>query len=267
MNWLENNPVGVALASVCGFLILVSAALGYVWSRPADSGAPAIAVSPDEDTQTQLVINDIGPVSQYREFTDRPLFDQSRKPAVNIEGDGLGLEGQEGEVSDAPDVTLTGVVITPDAKIVTLKPASNEESIIIYEGKPLEGDYSGWSVSEIKPRSVVLASRDGGNLELDLQVNTRRIEEPVKPEPLVSEAQIEATGEPDDQPLTRAEEIRQRIAERREELRRQAEEQEAESATKKGGASSYQSAIQNMINRNRNKDKPDDEKNENGSDG
>ena len=72
------------------------------------------------------------------------------------------------------------------------------------------------------------------------------------------------------QPLSRAEQIRQRIAERREELR---QEQEARAANpqaqanrpEQGGAaekttqtrSAYQDAIRNMMN-NRNKDKDSD---------
>jgi hypothetical protein len=265
MSWLENNPVGVTLASASGLLILVSAALGYVWSQPADSGVEVIAAAPDAGAQAQPLTSDIGPISQYREFTDRPVFDQSRKPAVNIEGEGQD-ELMEA-VADAPEVKLTGVVITPESKLVTLKPESNAESVIVYEGKPLEGEYTGWSVSEIRPRSVVLASRDGESLELDLQVNTRRMEEPEQPEPVADVAQGAAAEESGDQPLTRAEEIRQRIAERREELRRQSEEREADSAARPVSTSSYQSTIQNLIDRKRRNEQEKEKEEKNHDDG
>ena len=117
------------------------------------------------------------------------------------------------------------------------------------------------------PRTVVLESRDGQKLELELQVHDVKIKEP--PKPVVAAKPAAAEGEQpageDGQPLSRAEQIRQRIAERREELRREQEEQQAqrESNVKavegtKSVPQNYQNAIRAMMNKS--KDKSSDDK-------
>ena len=76
MNWLENNPVGMALASVCGVLLLVAAVLVFVWSRPAPTGADARDVEAPAFSQPADLAMDLGPISDYlpnREW-DRSVF-------------------------------------------------------------------------------------------------------------------------------------------------------------------------------------------------
>ncbi|MFT5140212.1 MAG: hypothetical protein ACI9H8_001018 [Lysobacterales bacterium] len=291
MSWLENNPLGVALISFCGLTLLIAGVLVYVWSKPASSGVLAADMTTPQSGQADQMISDLGPIASYREVTERPVFDESRRPSlkVDVEGDGL---GDLAEIAGAPEVRLTGVIITPKEKLAMLRPISGGESLVAREGESLEGEFVGWEVSEIKPRSVVLESRDGDNLELDLLVNTRKIEEPLKLEPVVAANNAGSQGKPeqggkaqnseaaasgdqatDSQPLSRAEEIRERIAERREQLRRQAEEGDGDLGSSNrtrnssgSGQSAYQSAIQDMINRNSQKDK-EDKDNGDGGDG
>ncbi len=266
MSWFENNPIGVSLVSACGVLVLMSAGLGYVWNKPANSGVSNDELAAQFEGEPRQMISELGPISEYREVTERPLFDESRRPVLLVDGEGLDLDEMLSS-ADAPDVRLTGVIITPDVKLAMLRPSSSNQSVVVHEGEDLEGEYYGWSVSDVKPRSVVLASRDGESIQLDLQVNTRRIAEPPKPEPQVANAANNTQGQPADQggqPLSRAEEIRQRIAERREELRRQAEENSSVRNTSRAdrsnssSPSAYQSAIQNMINRSSRKNEEDD---------
>jgi hypothetical protein len=54
--------------------------------------------------------------------------------------------------------------------------------------------------------------------------------------------------------MSRAEEIRQRIAERREELARQAEANQPRAADGTAQRTEYQSAIRNMINKRKNEE-------------
>jgi general secretion pathway protein N len=287
MKFLENNPYGIALSSACGLVLLISAGLAYVWSMPASSGfVPGEASASDREEDRQ-VLNDLGPLGEYRIVTERPVCDETRRPAPVIETE----ESEEFALAaGAPEVALTGVIITPETRLATLRPLSGGDSLVAREGEPLDGDYYGWQVSSIQPRSVSLASTEGDSLEIELQVNTRKIEEP--PEPVVAavdsennrpgesgeaggaaanQASNSAAGQ--EQPLSRAEEIRQRIAERREELRRQAEEEDRPerntSRSNRGsqsGNSAYQNAIRNMISRNR-KENEDDENDGEGSDG
>lgn len=253
MNWLEKNPVGVALAGFCAVLLLVSGALAFIWSRPPSSGVDAISGENQVDTTLSSPSNDLGPISQYKLVTDRPLFEETRRPVVSVDVDNSAEGFEEQRVAGTPEVSLSGVVITHEKSIVTLKPVNGGETIIAIEGQPLGEDYPGWAVTDIKPRKIVLASLDGDSLELDLAINTRPMTEPPKPEPppaaaAAAEAE-QALGEAgkEEPPLSRAEEIRQRIAQRREELRRQAEENEQDESQKM--RSQYQNAIRNMIQR------------------
>jgi hypothetical protein len=265
MKWLENNPLGVALAGGCGLIVLVAVALAYIWSRPASSGAPAPDVALQTAGENRQLMNELGPITEYREVTERPVFDESRRPVVQARDEELNAGGEPGYViSGAPEVKLSGVVITPENSWATLAPISGGESFVALEGKFLEGEYEGWALVQIEPRHVVLRSRDGDRIQFDLQVNTREIEVP--PELVAAEAAASAAAGTEqqssdgEQPLSRAEEIRQRIAERREELRRQAEAEEADSTSQQPQVSKYQSAIQNMMKiKNEDKKKDDDE--------
>lgn len=257
MSWLENNPLGIALASACGVLLLISAALVFSWTRPASSGASDERADAKIAEARNRAMTDLEPVSAYRVVTERPVFDESRRPVVAIEEEGIELdEDDTSVVGDQPRVRPTGIVMTPESNMVMLRPEAGGESILAIEGRPLEGEYVGWMVTDIKPRAITLASLAGDVLKLDLEVNTRKIAEPPKPAPPPEAARPEdkVAGQEGEEPISRAEEIRQRIAERREELRQQAEENQAGKAQPQK-RSAYQSAIRNMINRrNENED-------------
>ena len=129
-----------------------------------------------------------------------------------------------------------------------------------HEGQSLTGEYVGWQVSSVNPRVVVLESRDGETLELDLQVHDAAIKAPPRPQkPNAAQdeppRQAEEILNEDGEPMSRAEQIRQRIAERREELRLEQEAQQAQKNTSAPGTtsqpgkqSSYQQAIRKMMN-------------------
>jgi hypothetical protein len=149
--------------------------------------------------------------------------------------------------------------------MATLRPKDAGESLVAFEGQPLEGDFGSWHVSRIEPRRVTLASGSGEELKLSLEVHDQPITAPEKPvEKRADVAAADAdddseSARSDDQPLTRAEEIRQRIAERREELRRAAEKVEDAPAAeaRQDPQTNYRSVIQSMIsgnNRKRNND-------------
>ena len=99
----------------------------------------------------------------------------------------------------------------------------------------------------------MLRSRNGRLLNLDLQVHDVAIKAPpapVAPAPSAAPPDARAGGE-EDEPLSRAEQIRQRIAERREELRLEQELKKAEDGIPSGRKTSdYQSAIRAMMKKN-----------------
>jgi len=252
MSWLENNPVGVVLASACGLLLLLSLWLGWAWSWPVSSGADDINNAGQAPEAMPRLDSELGQLSAYQVVNDRPVFDESRRPQIIVDEEEGPIELVGPEVADRPDVKLTGVVITPEAKIVMLTPNQKGEAVIVREGMPLEGEYVGWSVSGIGARKVTLKSTEGEALQIELAVHDAMIAEPPKPAPATDEGESE---QGDAEPLSRADEIRKRIQERREQLRREAEQEEEDAVAEKAAQrNDYQDAIRAMMNRNKDND-------------
>lgn len=252
INWLEDNPIGTALAAACGGLLVIALLLAVIWALPASSSSSG----PDgEYTESGLQLPELAvseAIDKYAVITEHPVFNDTRLPVIELDlDDGLDEELLEEDV-DAPDVQLTGIVITPSIRMATLKQKNKgggkQMSLVAFEGKPLEGNYGSWQVSAIGQREVTLSSGGGEEIQLKLEVHGVAIAQPPKPEPRSVQNKQGKNGQArpgQDQPLSRAEEIRQRIAERREELRKAAEENEQVQQV------SYQQAIQAMMGRKR----------------
>jgi len=252
----ENNTIGLVLASVCGVFVLICLGLLMLWAMPpsADSGDDE---SGDRQVPDQIVaLQDAKPLEAYVVVSERPVFNEDRRPAP-VTDDGELVDLPPDEDVGAPDVELAGVVITPSLRMATLRSKEHEYSLVAFEGKPLEGDFGTWQVSRIEERMVTLASAEGEEMQLELQVHSAEIKEPPKPvrpaEPTGEEGeelQAQAGDEQSGEPMSRAEEIRQRIQERREELRRAAEERDGQQAE------NYRDAIQTMIKQRANERQP-----------
>jgi hypothetical protein len=257
---LEQNPVGTGLAVACGVLLLIGLLLGVLWTLPPS--AP-MSSGVEDDTKQRLDIpelTDAQPLDMFAVITERPVFNETRQPIISGTASD---EDEEEELTeedlDAPEVKLAGVVITPSIRMVTLRRNDDPLSLVAFEGQPLEGDYGSWRVSSIRERQVTLTSGAGEELELELEVHGATIAPPPKLAAAADETDGKsgerADAEDGEAPLTRAEEIRQRIAERREELRRAAEEREQ---GEEADSTDYSKAIQNMIGRrNQSRDEND----------
>jgi hypothetical protein len=251
---MEDNPVGVALIALCGLFVFFSLMLGVVWSLPA-SGTMQEQVGEDGELSLDVPeLADSEPIDRYAVITERPAFNPSRQPELVLDTDEAEEDELPEEDVDAPDVELAGVIITPSVRMVTLKQKDDSESLVAFEGQPLEGDYGSWHVSQIEPRKITLASGSGEEVQLSLVVHDIAMQPPAEPEKKGKDIAAEESGadkssRDSDQPLTRAEEIRQRIAERREELRRAAEEESGEPAdvAAEDRPSAYRSPIESMI--------------------
>jgi hypothetical protein len=257
IKWLESNPLGVTFASVCGGLLVILLLLAVLWALP-----PSVPAADEEREETVLALDvpeldDSEPLETYSVITERPVFNLSRLPIIE---DDLGDEDEQlaEEDVDAPEVELAGVIITPSIRMVTLRSKDRSESLVAFEGQPLEGNYGTWQVTHIEPREITLSSDKGEELQLKLQVHDVKIEQPPELETDKSEETSSSAGQAEngdsDQPLSRAEEIRQRIAQRREELRRAAEDKEQNEEPDMD----YRQAIQSMINGSGRKQKQDE---------
>ncbi len=288
MKWLQDNPLGKALIAVSGAFALISVALIVLWNWPMSVDVDATDAAGDDKPEPSIVAQQVGPLSEYKVINEKPMFNESRQPVISDMDDGSMMNASMG-LEDAPEVKLTGVIITPSMRIASLQPVEGDgKSIMAHEGQPMTGAFVGWQVSSVMPRRVVLESREGDKLELELEVHDIKIEQPPKPAQTPAQARVNQNAglvDEDGQPLSRAEQIRQRIAERREELRREQEDKQAEarSLRQSGGrpASSstfgattghtattdpnaYQNAIRAMMKTNR-KDPIDNDDKDQGS--
>jgi len=289
MKWLQGNPLGIALAAIGGFLALLVLGMAIVWSLPVRVDVDDTASDNAAADMAPLVADEAGDLNDYRIVDERPVFNESRAPEI-VEVDDVVEDVTDTTIAvkDAPDVRLTGVIITPGMKIASLTPTdTQQESVMAHEGQSLTGEFVGWQVSAVNPRDVVLESKDGQKLELELQVHDVTIKEPPKPKPepaatvaKTAQAEQAAPGQPassaeNEEPLSRAEQIRQRIAERREELRREqdAQSQQTNQDARKtsqdtrqsrrsrqtDSSSAYQNAIQAKIDSSKGKEGNDEE--------
>jgi hypothetical protein len=266
MKWLQNNPLGMVLAATSGLFALLALVMAVVWTLPVSVEVASTETESTDNAGPSPVFREIGSKGDYQVVNEKPVFNESRQPVIVETDDTLLDDDDTIEVTGAPDVRLTGVVITPGMKIASLTPAdASLESVMAHEGQSLTGEYVGWQVISVNPRNVVLESRDGQSLELELQVHDTAIKEPPKPAEPEKTAQNDDGAQSDgdsEQPLSRAEQIRQRIAERREELRLEQEAQQAsgearadarpqaaapQSTTPKSGG--YQNAIRALMNK------------------
>lgn len=257
---LNDNPVGKVLAGVSAGLLVLLLLLAGLWMLPPSADQAGGEVGGQAISSDVPTLEPARPVEEYAVIVNRPVFHESRQPIIGgevPEGEEDTLD-QQGNV-EAPDVELAGVVITPDVRVATLRLKGEAESLLALEGEPLHGSFGSWRVSRIEPRSALLESANGEQVELQLQIHDAMMDAPAKPPPQApsDNASNETAG--DEPPLTRAEEIRQRIAQRREELRRAAEEGGPPPTTPQVN---YREAIQSMIGARRDDQENDQENND-----
>lgn len=271
MSWLEKNPVGSILLGAGGLLLVVGLGLTLLWRGAPDSGGASLEGDGAMAVPEAAEYEPLEPLGAYEIVNNRPVFNTTRRPVIEIEvpeeAAEVALETEE--VADPPRVRLTGVVITPTQRVVTLTPESGGDALVVREGMPLDGEFVGWSVDEVMPRAVSLTSSRGQQLNFELAVYDAVIAKPPEPEPRnpVAEEpdQVAADDDASDETRSRADEIRERIRERREQLRAEAEQAEAEGAeAQEQRAISYQEAIQSMIRRNNSSNDDENEKENDG---
>jgi general secretion pathway protein N len=224
------------LAGLCGLLLLVAIAQqfgvgrGYHWSAGGEA-------APDDLPSAAGIQQDVaalGPETQYRAVQERPLLNEDRKPTPVDDSD-----PNAGVAPQVPlNVTLTGVIITPDVKLAMLRDNAKGDALSLREGMPLPGDQSVWTVVEILARKVVLksANNETNELPLDVAAVTSPASTPTGPRmptppppgtpPQVNVPPPMAVADPNaavNAQNDRAAELQKRIEERRREMREQAE--------------------------------------------
>lgn len=128
----------------------------------------------------------LGPLPQYAEIGDRPLFTNDRRPQpflINPEG--------EGEEEQEFEYVLTSVLLTPGLQMAILQPTSGGESVRLRVGDAPEAAPA-WRLGSISERSAVFNGPEGERT-LELRVFDGSGGQP--PTPLAVEPQP-AAGRP-----------------------------------------------------------------------
>lgn len=153
------------LAGTCGLLLLLTLALqigfgrGYHWLPADEDAVSGLGAGNIDSTPFKLP-----PESNFAQTEARPLFNEDRKPTPETPGDAL--------VPAPPtvplNVSLTGVILTPELHLAMIHDNSKNNSVALKEGMPLPGDLGGWTLSRIKPRSAIFKEGAGDEIEVEL---------------------------------------------------------------------------------------------------
>lgn len=155
-----------ALGAVCG--VLVVAALlqyagvgrGYGWAPDDPESMPQLPGGAVDDKPLKLP-----PESAFAEVDRHPLFNEDRMPTPVDASAG----GDEVAVVSPLNITLTGIVSTSAVKIAMVQDKARNQSVALKVGMPLEGDQAGWTLVEVKPRSVVFRNASNEKSEVELE--------------------------------------------------------------------------------------------------
>lgn len=234
MNARTARLITMSLAGACGVMALagvlawMGAGRGYGWLPETD--APPVTGVGHIDTDAVVM----PPDSEFAEVRQRPIFNEDRKPTPIV-------DDKPAEVVQVVplNITLTGVVLTPDVKLAMVRDNAKNEAVSLRIGMPLPGEQQGWTLAEIRARSVVFKNPQDETSEVELEVAPGLTVPPSAkptapaaanaapappPAPPPGGAPTTVPGQPPGQPpADRAAELQHRIEERRREMREQAE--------------------------------------------
>lgn len=96
----------------------------------------------------------LGPLAQYSEFGERPLFTADRRPQPFF------INPVDEDAPAEFEYVLTSVLLTPGLEVAILQPAAGGESVRLKVGEAPR-DAQGWHLSSIAPRSAVFDGPEG----------------------------------------------------------------------------------------------------------
>ena len=217
--------VALAVLGLIALLLLVGHLRSGVdrIAAAGDGSVPPVTVA-EADAGLQTL-------DHYATITQRPLFFPDRRLPVLVQHIDEGEPEPEPEPEPDPidplKAVIAGVIITPEMKLALVNDQEAGKVMILREGMSLEGPQAAWRLTGIEERGVAFESSDGQRSTLELTVYTENLVagESGLPPPSANDEETEADASDADTEAARgrAEEIRQRVAERRAELRAEAE--------------------------------------------
>lgn len=209
---LTLSLAGLSLLSAI-VIALELAGLGRGYRLPEampQAPLPALAV---EEGLTKLP-----PLETFAAAIERPLFEPDRRPPPPLVSENPAPVPEPTPAAPPLEVRVTGIVVTPELRLVMVRPPGASDSVVLREGMPLPGDFAGWRVARVWPRRVEFEG--AGQLQSTVELEVDKTVRAVSPNP--AEPLQAATSHPDLEVQRRAEEIRRRIEERRRQLREEA---------------------------------------------
>jgi len=178
MNTRVAGLATLMLTGVCGFFALLAVlqlfgfGTGYGWLVDSeDKVATANAVAAIDREPFKLPNE-----NTFSDVQKRPPFNEDRKPTQFAD-----------PAPDKPtlppvalNITLNGVILTPDVHLVMLTDKAKNTPVMIKEGMPLPGDQGGWTLVTIKPRSAIF---NDGNSEVEVELSSAPSPPPSKTPP------------------------------------------------------------------------------------
>lgn len=220
----------IVLGGICGVFALIavlqSLGVGSGYRLLSDESSELDA---DLMKPMQQVAFNLPDFSQYIEISQRPLFNNDRKPRP--------IENKDASqvASDAPppvplDATLLGVLIDPDHQVAILRVNTSSAVIRVRQGMPLPDDLAGWTLQELSPRKAVFdGGPQQGSAELKLDMSKTPTGAPMpQPAPVPPPGQPGVAQQAQPQPMpadeaARQAEVQRIIEQRRAQMRAEAE--------------------------------------------
>lgn len=150
--------LGVIVLALAGIIALeLRTAKGVQLSGPEKSSSdPANSAVTDFDPSVQSELLDVPPLAHYAELLQRPLFRPDRQPYAAVAENGTEVTADSPEPVRAPNVALTGIVITPDETTALFRNTATGEIARVQKGAEVEG----WVLEEVKADRVLLKHDD-----------------------------------------------------------------------------------------------------------
>lgn len=227
----EKNLLTTLLLGAIGLMGLIGVAfIGVYFITDVDFVDPAderaVALNPVEAPETGLLALD-----EYATIVQRPVFFPDRQLPVLEENQSTEVV----EIAPIPEpdpveplkAAIAGIIITPESRIAMINDEVAGKVMIMREGMSLEGDQAAWQLQSITPRKADFVSVDGQSSALELQVYTEGLvagNSGIVSKDAQSNDQASAAAVDEAEAQSRADLIRQRVAERRAELRARAQE-------------------------------------------
>ncbi|QDW67114.1 hypothetical protein [Luteimonas granuli] len=139
----------VALWALATWLLGLAGLGGRIERLPPDPG-----LVQDLPAMVQPGDGRPGPLAQYTESRDRPLFAPDRRPQSFV------LDPQAEDAPAGFEYVLTSVLISPGLEVAIVRPAQGGEPVRLKVGEAAEGA-PGWQLASVEPRRAVFEGPEG----------------------------------------------------------------------------------------------------------